>query len=362
MGSPGEFRSRSPRDNTVDSVPLVTVIVPCRDEGTWIDACLESIADNDYPKDRMEVLVVDGMSRDETRSMIATFAVRHPWTRLLDNPKKTAPAALNIGIAGAKGSIIIRMDAHVEYPADYISSLVRLLEESGADNVGGVCLTQPASQTAMARAIALGMSHPLGVGNSYFRIGSAEPRWVDTVPFGCYRREVFDQIGVFDEELVRNQDDELNLRLIKHGGRILLSPKVVSRYYARNSLRKLWRMYYQYGYFKPLVVRKVKAVMTVRQLAPPAFVAGLLMCSAMAPWNFVAADALAAIVSCYSLAIGLGAAMAVRKHGTCCAMRLFLVLPTMHFSYGLGYLNGILNFWIRRKGRVGDAVDIPLSR
>jgi len=128
--------------------------------------------------------------------------------------------------------VIVRMDAHVEYPRDYISSLVKLLEQSGADNVGGVCRTLPAGGSAVARAIAYGMSHPLGVGNSHFRIGSAEDRWVDTVPFGCYRREVFDRIGLFDEDLVRNQDDELNLRLIKRGGRILLSPRIVCKYYA----------------------------------------------------------------------------------------------------------------------------------
>ena len=133
------------------------------------------------------------------------------------------------------------MDAHVQYPRDYISSLVALLEKSGADNVGGVCQTLPAGGSVVARAVAVGMSHPLGVGNSHFRIGAAEDRWVDTVPFGCYRREVFDRIGLFDEELVRNQDDELNLRLIKHGGRILLSPRIVCKYYARDSLSKLWR-------------------------------------------------------------------------------------------------------------------------
>ena len=169
--------------------------------------------------------------------------------------------------------------------------------------MGGVCRTLPAADTAVAKAIAVGMSHPLGVGNSHFRIGSSEDRWVDTVPFGCYRREVFDRIGLFDEELVRNQDDELNLRLIKHGGRILLSPRIVCKYFARDSLAKLWRMYYQYGYFKPLVVRKVGGVMTLRQLAPPLFVlclaatalAGLLGLAMLRfPWNVTAPLAFAA--------------------------------------------------------------------
>ncbi len=252
--------------------PLVTIIVPCRNEGKWIAPCLDSILANDYPRERLEVLVVDGMSSDETRSVVERRAADQPCIRLLDNAKQITPAALNIGIAAARGAVIVRMDAHVDYPADYVSSLVRLLEEKGADNVGGVCRTLPGAETAIARAIAIGMSHPVGVGNSYFRIGAASERWVDTVPFGCYRKEVFDRIGLFDEELVRNQDDEFNLRLIRSGGRILLTPNVVCRYYARDSLRKLWRMYYQYGYFKPLVVRKVKGVMTLRQLGPPLFV------------------------------------------------------------------------------------------
>jgi GT2 family glycosyltransferase len=278
----------------------------------------------------------------------------------LDNPKKITPAALNLGITHAKGAVIVRMDAHVEYPADYISSLVRLLQESGADNVGGVCRTLPANGTALARAIAFGMSHPLGVGNSYFRIGSAEPRWVDTVPFGCYRREVFERIGLFDEQLVRNQDDELNFRLIKQGGRIRLSPKIVCRYYARESLGKLWRMYYQYGYFKPLVVRKVR-VMTLRQLAPPALVLGLLITGALAPWSRLAAGAFAAIVLTYAATIATCAAGAVGKVGVAAAA-LFAVIPVLHLSYGLGYLQGVWKVLACRHGRPGDATVIPISR
>ena len=290
---------------------LVTVIVPCRNERKWIGPCLQSIFDNDYPSDRLEVLVVDGMSNDGTRQIVETFAGGHPQLRLLSNEKRITPTALNLGIAAARGGIVMRMDAHVEYPRDYVSSLVRLLEESGADNVGGVCRTLPADESATARAIAVGMSHPLGVGNSHFRIGSREDRWVDTVPFGCYRREVFDRIGLFDEELVRNQDDELNFRLTRHGGRILLSPRIVCKYFARDSLAKLWRMYYQYGYFKPLVVRKVGGVMTLRQLAPPLFVlllattalAGLLGLAAPYPWKIAGPAAFLLVAGSYLLAI-----------------------------------------------------------
>jgi hypothetical protein len=288
----------------------------------------------------------------------------------VNNDKEVTPAAMNIGIAAASGSVIVRMDAHVEYPGNYISSLVNLLEQSGADNVGGVCRTLPANDSAMAKAIAVGMSHPLGVGNSHFRIGSAEDRWVDTVPFGCYRREVFDRIGLFDEELVRNQDDELNLRLIKHGGRILLSPQIVCKYFTRDSLTKLWRMYYQYGYFKPLVVRKVGGVMTLRQLAPPLLVlclaitalAGLLSLAVLSsPWKLVALTAFALMTGGYLLVIGAFAARAAHKHGPAVAAALLGVFPTLHVSYGLGYLQGVVEFLVFRRNRTGGET-IPITR
>jgi glycosyltransferase involved in cell wall biosynthesis len=342
--------------------PLVSVIVPCRNEKHWIGPCLQSILDNDYPQDRLEVLVVDGLSNDGTREVIESFAGRFPQLRMVSNEKQITPAALNLGIAAARGSVIVRMDAHVEYPRDYISALVALLEQSAADNVGGVCQTLPANNSPVARAVALGMSHPLGVGNAHFRIGSVEDRWVDTVPFGCYRREVFDRIGLFDEELVRNQDDELNLRLIKQGGRILLSPRIVCKYYARGSLAKLWRMYYQYGYYKPLVVRKLGGVMTVRQLLPPLFVLCLIVTAAAAPWSRLGLMAFAAVAGSYLLAIAAVAAASVGRLGLAAAAALLGVFPALHISYGLGYLRGVLEFLVFRRGHARDVRAVPMSR
>ncbi len=329
--------------------PYLSIIIPCRNEADWIVQCLESIIHNDYPKDRLEVLIIDGMSDDGTRVIVKDFSARHPCVRLLDNPKKITPAALNVGIAAARGEIVMRMDSHAAYPDDYISTLVRRLKASGADNVGCACLTCAANSTALARAIALGISHRFGIGNSYFRLGTIEPRWVDTVPFGCYRREIFDRIGLFDEELVRNQDDEFNLRLIRSGGRILLIPEVRFRYYARDSLGKLWRMYYQYGYFKPLVARKLSGVMTLRQLVPAVFVLSLATTSLGALWSSAAAWLLAAIVLLYLLAVSLAALFAVKKQKIRCALALYLVFPTLHFSYGLGYIKGVLDFLLLRR-------------
>ncbi len=338
--------------------PFVSVVIPCRNEAAYIDACLTSVEASDFPKDRLEALVVDGMSDDGTRAAIERHLRTNPWLTRLDNPDRITPSAMNIGIRHARGDVIVRLDAHCHYPTDYISKVVSWLVESGADNVGGVCRTQPANRSAKARAIALGGSHPFGVGNSHFRIGAREPRSVDTVPFGCYRREVFDEIGLFDEELVRNQDDELNARLVKHGGRILLVPEIVSDYFARDSLVKLWRMYFQYGYFKPLVARKLGAVMTVRQVVPAAFVSSSLALAALS-WPIpVARELLAAVLVAYATADAAAATHAGWGEGPGCIFWLTAVFPILHLSYGLGFLKGVVDFVLlnRRPGNRRAAV------
>jgi len=292
---------------------------------------------------------------------VEAFAARHDCVRLLDNPKKITPAGLNIGIAHATGRIVMRMDAHSHYPPNYVSGLVAWQEKTGADNVGGVWTTLPASDTWMAQAIAVGLSHPFGVGNAHFRIGVREPRWVDTVPLGCYRREVFDRIGVFDEELIRNQDNEFNLRLIRQGGKILLVPDIASCYYARDSLTKLAQMYYQYGYFKPLVLRKVRAILTVRQIIPPMFILALIGSGAMALF-FPAMRMLAAsVVLLYLIGVvGCSSTVAI-KRGLRYAPALSTVFPVLHVSYGVGFLRGVAEFLIRGQKRTVGA-EIPISR
>jgi glycosyltransferase involved in cell wall biosynthesis len=327
--------------------PFVSIVIPCRNEASYIADCLASILAGDYPRDRIEILVADGRSDDGTREILRTCAAEHACITVLDNHQRSTPAALNLAIRSASGSVIIRMDAHVLYPPDYVRRLVEALEETGADNVGGVLETVPADDTPVARAIALGLSHRFGVGNSHFRTGTAERREVDTVPFGCYRRETFDRIGLFDEELVRNQDDELNLRLIARGGRILLLPEVTCRYFARRSLRQVARMYYQYGYFKPLVARKLGRVMTVRQLVPSMLIIALLMSGSLSPWVPGAAAVFASIAVLYTGCV-LACAVAVTGLDLRCGLALAAVFPTLHFSYGFGFLRGIYSHIIAR--------------
>ncbi|HWC75459.1 MAG TPA: glycosyltransferase family 2 protein [Gemmatimonadales bacterium] len=341
--------------------PSISIVLPCRNEERYIAACLDSILATTYPLDRIELLVVEGMSEDRTREILATYVAQHSVMRVIDNRGRITPAALNVGIRAATGEIIVRMDAHVIYPPEYITRLVEALQSSDADNVGGIIVTVPGDDTIMARAIAVGLSHPFAVGNAYFRIGLSAPRWVDSVPFGCFRREVFDRAGLFDEELVRNEDEEFNLRLIKFGGRILLLPEVVSYYYARRRLRDLARMYYQYGYYKPLVAKKADGVMTVRQLVPAVFVAVLVGTTVLAPvlpLLGVAASVAAAYLATLTVCV-LGS---VRKHGWRCALALASVFPVVHFSYGIGSLRGAFDHLLQRRRARRDPAVVPLSR
>lgn len=342
--------------------PRVSVLVPCRNEAQHIGACLESVVATAYPHDRLEVLVLDGRSDDGTREIVARYAEHHPTIRLLDNPRRIVPTGLNLGIRAARGEVIVRMDAHVIYPPDYLPRLVAALRESGADNVGGVITTLPANDSPVARAIACALAHPFGVGNSYFRVGTTSPRWVDTVAFGCYRRDVFTRIGMFDEELVRNQDDEFNFRLRRAGGRILLVPDVAARYHARATRAELARMFYQYGYYKPLVARKVGRIMTLRQLAPPLFVLALALTAAASPWLGPARTLLGLLAGVYAVAVVASAVRAASAHGWRCAWSLATVFPVQHLGYGAGFLAGLVRLAWPRHTKTRDPAAVPLSR
>jgi glycosyltransferase involved in cell wall biosynthesis len=339
----------------------VSIVIPCRNEVRYIGPCLDSILASDYPQDRLEVVIADGLSDDGTRDLIRRYALEHPRITMIDNPQRIAPCAVNLAIRAARGEVIVRMDAHAMYPADYLRRLVAAQQETGAENVGTVVVTLPADDTPAAAAIAVGLSHPVGVGNSHFRVGTTARKWVNHVPFGCWRRELFDRIGFFDEELVRGQDVEFNSRLLNHGGRILLLPDVASSYHARRTMAQLARMLYQYGYFKPLVARKSGKILTVRQLVPSLFVltvAGLL---AMAPFWHAAGLALGVVLTAYGVLVGGSALRSLPRLGIRGALELTRVFPTMHVCYGVGYLRGIWDHFLRsHEARRGEAV--ALSR
>lgn len=344
-----------------EELPFVSAVVACRNEVAHIERCVRSLLDADYPPRLLEVLIVDGHSDDGTRELVVAMAANEPRVRLVDNPRRITPVAFNRGIAAAAGDVILIIGSHSHYPPSYARVLVNWLVGSEADVVGGVCQTQPAGHGVMARAIAAGLSHRFGVGNAHFRTGVTSPRWVDTVAFGCYRRDVFQRIGGFDEELVRNQDDELNLRLGQRGGRLLLVPDVSSVYQARDSLGKLWRMYWQYGYCKPLVVRKVGGVLTARQLVPALFVAALML-SVVALTTPLGAIPLALIVGSYALASVVAALLVRPHHGWPVAFALPVVFAVLHVGYGVGFLRGTMRFLVARRGPPVTAAQLPLTR
>jgi len=342
---------------------FITVVIPCRNERRYITTCLTSLRDGTWPAERLEVLVVDGMSDDGTVEEVLRFSNEWSVVRLLQNPCQIVPSALNIGIRAARGNVIVRIDAHSEYPERYLEALVTQLLATGADNVGGVCRTVPGGDGPEARGIASAMSHPLAVGNAQFRIGAKNAGWVDTVPFGCFRRDVFDRVGLFDEEMVRNQDDEFNHRLLKSGGRIRLVPEIEVVYYARDSFRKLARMMFQYGLFKPLACWKVRRVSTVRQLVPPAFVSSIAVGAFSSIFSPLAGLALLLMLLVYSGALGLATLLRPEQRNARVSLCFAMAVAIIHVSYGVGYLAGVWKLTMRiLRGRTMDERNVALTR
>jgi len=324
----------------------LSVICPIYNEEKHIASCLESILQQDFPKEEMEVLLVDGMSTDRTREIVQQYTEQYPFIFLLDNPKRIVPTGLNIGIRVAQGDVIIRLDAHAIYPDDYFSVLVDKLFALNADNVGGLCRTLPAKETPVCEAIAAALSSPFGMGDSHFRIGTNKEMQVDTVPFGCFRREVFDKIGYFDEELIRNQDDEFNGRIIKYGGHIYLIPSIVINYYGRDSIGKVAKMFYQYGLFKPLVNKKLGNPATVRQFFPPLFVVGLiggLLLSFVHPIFCILYMVVLALYLFLAIYFSVKQFKNIKK-----VLLLIATFVTIHVSYGWGYLCGCVKLLLKR--------------
>lgn len=324
---------------------MISIICPIYNEEKYIGSFIDSILQQDYPKDELEILLVDGMSKDRTREIIAEYSAKHPYLRLVDNPQKTVPYAMNNGIKNAKGDVIIRLDAHAEYPSNYFSILVEKLGElAGAENVGGVCITLPCNDTTDALAIAECLSNKFGMGNSYFRVGAKEVMSVDTVPFGCFRKSLFDKIGLYDTDMIRNQDDELNGRIIKNGGKIYLLPDVEIKYFARDKISKVRKMFYQYGLYKPLGNKKLGSPATIRQFFPLLFVLGLvfgLIICIVFPILIPFYLGVIAVHLLIGFAEGLKSAKKTGRWG--CVLLMPYIFLNMHVCYGIGYLKGLYN-------------------
>ncbi|MFZ5984788.1 MAG: glycosyltransferase family 2 protein [Acidobacteriota bacterium] len=323
--------------------PSVSVIVPCRNEQGHLQDCLESILIQDYPTIQ-EIFFMDGQSEDRTRELIVDAARRDSRIKLLDNPWKVVPHALNIGIEASSGSFIIRMDAHSTYPSDYVRRCVEGLVHSGAWNYGGVFVNRTRTGAIVARAIAALTNHPFGVGNAHFRHGT-EKRRADTVPFGCFPRDLFSRVGLFDERLVRNQDNEFNARILKAGGTILLDPEIHIFYYNQESVRGLFRQALWTGSWNAITHFLCPHAFRWRHALPGAFTAGVVTLLAASAGSLalgvdrVAFAGLVPLLAYFLMTVACGVDVGRRE-----GWRIGTLVPALgfgyHFTYGLGYLWG----------------------
>ncbi len=326
--------------------PSVSIILPCRNEAGYIEPCLSSILRQEPPEGGFEVLVADGVSTDGTREFLETIAAREPRVRLLDNPGRIVSTGLNAALRAARGGVILRMDAHTDYAPDYMVQCLRVLRETGADNVGGPMRTT--ADSYRQRVIRAAFHSPFAVGGARSHAPDYEGE-VDTVIYGCWRREVFDRVGLFDEELIRNQDDEHNLRLTRSGGRIYQSPRIRSSYHVRDSFGALFRQYLQYGYWKVLVIRKHRLPASWRHLAPAAFVAGLGVLLLAGAFQTTALLAGLGLLALYILAVLIASGITAARSEWRFLPALPLALTCFHLGYGYGFLRGALDFLVLRR-------------
>ncbi|OGO53034.1 MAG: hypothetical protein A2148_00905 [Chloroflexi bacterium RBG_16_68_14] len=317
--------------------PFVSAIVPMRNERRYIERCLRSLAVQDYPPDRCEVIVVDGGSDDGSRELVESMREELPNLRLLENRGKHTARGLNIGLAFAQGEVIARVDAHAAVAPDFLRESVAALRRTGADVVGGPIRTL--GEGLAGEAVALAVSSPFGVGNAVFRYSQRE-QWTDTVAFPAYRRDVFDRTGPF-AEIDGGEDDEFHYRLRDAGGRILLTPAIRSTYYARRSYWELARQYFGYGQAKVVVLSRHPRRTRLRQLVPSAFVLALLGSAVVAFFGGLLVLPLAIVVGSYVTTTLVASFVVARRHGWRHLLRLPVAFACMHLAYGLGFLSGL---------------------
>jgi succinoglycan biosynthesis protein ExoA len=326
--------------------PVVSVILPCRNESGYIEDCLNSILQQEIPDGDFEVLVADGVSNDGTREFLERFSAENPKVRLLNNPGRIVSTGLNAALREARGEVIVRMDAHTVYAPDYIKQCLATLRETGADNVGGpMCTT---ATTYKERAIRAVFHSPFAVGGARSHNPHYEG-YVDTVIYGCWRKSVFDRVGNFDEDFVRNQDDEHNLRISRNGGKIYQSPRIRSWYHVRDSFRAVFRQYMQYGYWKVLVIRNHRLPASIRHVVPAAFVGtlGLLLITGLF-WRPALGGAIG-LAGVYLFSVLLASLLTAARTEWKLLPALPLAFCCFQLGYGYGFLRGLLDFVVMQK-------------
>lgn len=319
---------------------FVTVAIPCFNEERYIEKCLEDVFAQDYPADAMEVLVGDGMSTDRTREILERLVGQHGGRlRVIDNPRRLQAAAMNAMIDEARGEVVIRMDVHARYAPDYVRQCVSVLEETGADNVGGAQRAIP--ETWFQRALCAALDSPLAVGGARYRSADAEG-FVDTVFLGAFRRKVFELVGAYDGNAITNEDAELNQRILAAGGKIYLSRKIVVQYFPRDSFRSLAKQYYKYGKGRARTLVKHKSFPTPRPAIPFAMVVGGATMLLVPPLYPIAPFAFGA----YGAASVLEAVRVSLRHGLGLAPAVAAIFPVLNVSHGVGFGVGLVRYVI----------------
>jgi len=331
--------------------PTISILIPCFNEENFIEAVIQNILEQDFPQSQMEVLFLDGMSKDKTPQIISQYAENQSFIKLIPNPDQFVPQAMNLGIAKAKGEIIIRLDAHAAYPKQYISKLVFWLKKLNVENVGGIWNIQPRSNSLKAIAIARTLSHPIGVGNALYRMGIDSPQEVDTVPFGCYPKSVFKKYGNYDTRLKRNQDIELNKRIKRKGGKIFLVPDVECTYFARDTFSGLWKNNYGNGKWVVLTAWFTKTfdALSIRHFVPLAFFGYILLFFFTLAFSLVKGISVLAIIFLLPLVfyfliiLFFSIKLSMEKQDIRLLPYFILSFFTLHLSYGVGSFLGLFS-------------------
>ncbi len=326
-------------ENKKENYPLVSVVMPVLNEGKYIHKTLSTLLSQDYPREFMEIIIADGLSKDQTWSIVKSFQTENPQLVLIENSKKSAAAGLNAALRVAKGEIIVRMDGHTRIASDYVRQCIEELKRTGADNVGGKMNAE--GENYFGDSVAIATSTPFGVGNASFHYADKED-WVDTVYLGAWRREVFGRIGVFDENVGRNEDDEFNYRLLDNGGRIFLTQKIKSKYIPRSNPFSLSKQYFVYGFWKVRVFQKHPRQVRWRHFIPPVF--ALCLITGLILYFMGFSQLLIGSGVLYAAANFSASIISVAQKGWKYLGFLPLVFLILHLSYGFGFLAGLIRF------------------
>ena len=323
----------------------VSVVIPCLNEEKTIHEVLDALANQTYPTELMEIVIADGGSTDGTHQVIDNYQAANPHLKLkwVNNPRRIIPAGVNVAMLASSGEIIVRMDAHSIPQRDYVALCVEALEAGKGENVGGRWDIMPSNDSWIAKAIALAAGHPIGVGDAQYR-HSDQAAIVDTVPYGAFYRKTLDQIGLFDETLIANEDYEFNTRIREAGGRIWFDPKIRCQYFARPNLGRLAKQYWTYGFWKVQMLKRYPKTIRWRQFLPPLFVLGLVVLALLSIFFVLPRYALAAAAGVYGLILLLvGLSTAFKERQASLLIGVPLAIATMHFCWGSGFLVGLFS-------------------